>query len=305
MYRSTSAAEMMRRAHSPLLHLTTMTPLARYRVLILRSPQQASALAERIRSLGADPIILPTIETADPDSFVALDEAIAELSTFDWLLFTSANAVERFAQRLQRLQGQPHAECVAGLLAGACAGKVPRFAAIGPATADALVNSGLAASRTEVLMPQQFVAESLMVALLPHAVRPGGKSTHFLLVRAEEARELLPETLRAAGASVVVASAYRTVVPESSVVALGKLFSVPEDAPDAITFTSSSSARNLLSLCGAAGVKIPSDTLLISIGPITSQTLRELGLPPHAEAREATVQSLADATLDALRAQRP
>ena len=282
------------------------------RVLVTRAPNGGSLLAERLSAEGCDPVLIPAIELVPPSSFAVLDAALATLDTFAWLLFTSANAVEVFASRWQ---GIP----------------VPRLAAIGPATARALEQIGLRAD----LVPLQAVAESLADALLPYARQAGGAPTRFLLIRAEEARELLPETLRAAGAEVTVAPAYRTVIPESSVDLLLHLFSpaiistgarsaqwrepqlplvtaaeLPEPQGSsevrhtpiqAITFTSASTARNLLALCQVAGVCLPEIALRISIGPITTRTLIDLGLPPHAEAKEATVAALVEATVEALR----
>ena len=268
------------------------------RILVTRSPHQASALADHLRALGADPILIPTIDTVDPTSFAPLDAALAHLNTFHWLLFTSANAVEALHRR-GSLSG-PWA-----LEPGTC-----RIAAIGQATARALEAIGLAPN----LIPPQAIAESLADALLPHALQTDGSPTRFLLVRAEQAREHLPETLRAAGAHVTIAPAYRTVIPAGSIDAIRELFARPESYPDAITFTSASTARNLFALLEAAGVTLPNEDVILSaakdllhkganqpqkpiiasIGPITSETLRDLGYPPHVEATEATVSSLAE-----------
>jgi uroporphyrinogen-III synthase len=288
-----------------------MSSAGRFRVLITRSPHQASELAGRLRALGAQPILIPAIEITEPTSFAALDTALAHPETFHWLLFTSANAVEAFHCRLQ--SPQPRVPRVSMLRRGSGS---PRIAAIGPSTARALEAIGLSVD----LLPTQAVAESLTSSLLPHARQSDGSPTRFLLIRAEEAREQLPEALRAAGAGVTIAPAYRTIVPSGSIPAIRDLFQqrlphprsgVPEQggvlssqlppAPiDAITFTSSSSVRNLIALCAAAGVTLPPNALRISIGPITTQTLRELGYPPHAESLEATTAALAEATLHAL-----
>jgi uroporphyrinogen-III synthase len=252
------------------------------RVLVTRAAGQASELADVLRELGMEPVMVPVIEVAEPASWASLDSAIAELAGFDWLLFTSANAVEAFARR----EGA----------AGRAAKTAPRIAAIGDGTARAVEEAGM---RVE-LKAELAVAESLAEALMAHVRREDGTATRMLLVRAEEAREVLPETLRSAGADVTVAAAYRNVVPAGSVAAVRGLFARVEDAPAAITFTSSSSARNLLALCEAAGVEIPAGALRISIGPITSATLRELGYPAHAEAATASVRALAEAVRDAL-----
>jgi uroporphyrinogen-III synthase len=252
------------------------------RVLVTRSAQQASALARTLAELGLDPITIPVIELTEPTSFAALDAAIASLASFDWLLFTSANAVHAFHRR-------------AGTLP-----RTPRIAAIGAATAAALEAVGLRAD----LIPPQAVAESLAAALTPHARRSEGSPARMLLVRAEDARDALPDALRSAGAVLTLASAYRNAIPTGCVGAIRSLFASPADSPAAITFTSSSSARHLLALCEAAAVTLPPTALRISIGPVTSDTLRELGIPPHAEAPEANIRALAEATRDALTARR-
>ena len=255
----------------------------RKRVLVTRAPNGASTLAEHLHSLGLDPILIPAIATADPSSFAALDAALDGLASFGWLVFTSATAVQAFADRLK---AAPAAASLPSTL---------QIAAIGPATAQAAATLGPVAA-----IPPQAVAESLLATLLPHARQPDGTPTRFLLVRAEEARDVVPEGLQAAGAQVTVAPAYRTVIPEASVDQIRRLFANSANHPDAITFTSSSTARNLVSLCQAAQVRLPETALRVSIGPITTQTLNDLGLPPHAEAREANVLALAEEVLRVL-----
>jgi uroporphyrinogen-III synthase len=250
------------------------------RVLITRSPHQASALADQLRALGADPILIPTIELADPTTFAPLDQALAHLDTFHWLIFTSANAVEAFAKRL-----------------GSQALPIQKIAAIGAATARALESIGLCAD----LLPPQAIAESLADVLLSQALQPDGTPSRFLLLRAEVAREYLPDTLRAAGADVTIAPVYRNLIPTESIAALRNLFSNPHSWPAAITFTSSSTATNLLALLEASGLTLPPEIQRISIGPITSQTLRDLNLPPHAEATEPSLPSLVAEVVKALR----
>jgi uroporphyrinogen-III synthase len=285
------------------------------RVLITRSPHQASALADQLRALGADPILIPTIELADPTTFAPLDQALAHLDTFHWLLFTSANAVEAFAKRLARpsedqvptardnqvpqgfsLGSHSSPEEGEALAPGVCLPSGLKIAAIGAATARALQAINL----TPDLIPPQSIAESLTEALLPQALQPDGTPTHFLLLRAEVAREYLPEALRAAGADVTIAPVYRNVVPADSIAAIRTLFSTPDNWPAAITFTSSSTATNLLALLEASSLTLPQACQRISIGPITSQTLRDLNLPPHAEAAEPTVPSLVAEVVKAL-----
>lgn len=251
------------------------SPLAGVRILVTRPRGQASALATQLEALGATTILIPTIELAPPNSFYALDAALASLQVFDWLLFTSANAVQIFVDRARHLRLDPQAK---------------RIAAIGPATAAAVEAAGLRPAHFEILVPTRHIAEGLAEALLPHA--PGAA---MLLVRAAVARDLLPEALTAAGANVTIATAYQTIIPPDSVKDLRLLFADPEQHPHAITFTSASSAANFAALLEAAGCRLPGGMVLASIGPVTSQAIRELGLDATFEASDATIPSLVQA----------
>jgi uroporphyrinogen-III synthase len=250
--------------------IATVQPLTNKRILITRTRHQASDLAAQLEALGATTILIPTIEIVPPTSFAALDAALTCLRTYDWLLFTSANAVEAFHRRAQLLHLT----------------QLPKkIAVIGPATLAAANTIGL----TVDLIPPHYIAESLAAALLPEAP---GKS--FLLVRAAEARDHLPETLTTAGATVTIAEAYRNQLPPESIPALQHLFSTPANYPDAITFTSASTARNLCALLEAANLTLPQNITLASIGPITTQTLRNLGHEPTIEAPEPTIPALVE-----------
>lgn len=242
-----------------------MSSLTNKRILVTRSRNQASALAGQLINLDATVILIPTIEIVPPASYAPLDTALRRLNTFDWLIFTSANAVEVFHQRRN--------PSIAA----------PRIAVIGLATARAVQGIGLRPD----LVPRQYIAESLAAELTPYAA-----NSHMLLVRAAEARDTLPDTLRAAGASVTIAEAYRNQVPSDAIPALQSLFVVPDTWPDAITFTSASTARNFFALLEAAGLTLSEKIVRASIGPITSQTLRDLGHPPHLEAAEHTIPAL-------------
>lgn len=247
------------------------------RVLVTRAPHQASALADALRELGAEPILIPTIAIAEPASYAALDAALACLNTYDWMVFTSANAVEAFHRRAQflRLTQLPR-----------------RVAAIGAATERAANAVGL----TVDIVPSQGVAESLAAELAP-----GAEGKTFLLIRAAEARDVVPEALREAGAYVTVAEAYRNEVPEGSMSALRELFSASHRYPDAVTFTSASTARNLATLLEESGLEIPPGVVQASIGPITSDAMRQVGLRPDVQAREASVASLVEALAEHFR----
>jgi uroporphyrinogen-III synthase len=270
-----------------------MPALQNIRVLITRTRHQASGLAAQLEALGAVSILIPTIEIVPPETYVALDAALGQLNTFDWLIFTSANAVEAFEQRLENLkqsqyQGALRPDSRTWVSTGQ-QHSVPKIAVIGPATARAVQGIGLQAA----LIPPKYIAESLAEALLSEAP---GKS--FLLIRAAEARDILPETLTAAGANVTIADAYRNQIPDGTIPALQQIFSSPSTYPDAITFTSASTARNLLGLLETADLTLPPEIVFASIGPITSQTLRALGHTPTIEAAEPTIPALIEALVD-------
>jgi uroporphyrinogen-III synthase len=245
------------------------------RILVTRAPHQASQLADRLSALGATPILIPTIEIAPPASFAALDAALTALSSFDLVAFTSANAVEAFQQRVQLL----------GLTPAPC-----RIAVVGPATERAVAAIGLHAD----LVPPIFTAESLAQTIV-QSVLPEAPGARILLLLAEQAPATLASALEAAGARVTVAAAYRNRVPQASLAAVAALFADPSKVPDAVTFTSASTAGNLIALLEAAGLTLPATVVRASIGPVTSRALADLGLPPHLEATEPTLTALTEA----------
>ncbi len=262
------------------------------RILVTRARTQASHLAGELERLGAVPILVPAIEIAPPLSFSPLDVAIDSLDQFDWLLFTSANAVHAFARRSRELGRSP---------------RPVRLAAIGPSTAQALAAARLEPLYPPVLLPPTAVAESLAAALIApiNSLRATKGSAHLALIRAETARDILTETLEAAGAIVAIIPAYRTILPPSSIAALRSTIADPAHAPQAATFTSSSTVTNLQTLLQAARVELPPTLLRVSIGPITSATLRELHLPIHSEAAQPNIASLIEALAEAFSRQRP
>jgi len=252
-----------------------MLPLINRRILITRARGQASALATQLEALGATTILIPTIEIAPPSSYCALDVALITIRSFDWLIFTSANAVHAYIERARQLRLNPQAK---------------RVAAIGPATAKEATDEGLIVHLT----PSISIAESLAEALRAHAA--GAK---ILLVRAAVARDILPKTLTEAGAQVTIAEAYRNAIPPDSIDQLRTLFAT--NPPDAITFTSASTAENLVALMERAALTLPSEIVLASIGPITSQAMRDLSLNPTIEAAEATIPALVEAIANHLK----
>ena len=270
-----------------------MTPLLHKRILITRTRHQASELAAQLEALGATCILIPAIEIIPPTSFEPLDDALTRVRSFDWLLFTSANAVEVFADRLRTKDlGRASSRSLSSASRTEENGpSMPRIAVIGPATARAVEGAGLAVD----LMPPEYIAESLSAALLPFA-----SGARILFIRAAEARDHLPETLTAAGANVTIAEAYRNQMPPESIPALQHLFSSPALYPHAITFTSASTVRNLVALLEFSKVVLTPKTVLASIGPITSQALRDAGLSPAVEAVAPTIPALVDALAAAL-----
>lgn len=246
--------------------------IAGQRVLITRAHQQAPALAKVLAAAGAIPLSVPVIAIAPPQSFQPLDKALAKIQSYDWLLLTSVNGVEALRLRMKKL------DIDAGLLRrlGVCA--------IGPATRAAAESLGLKVT----LVPDEYVAEAVVDALAPQV---NGKKV--LLVRAKVARDVIPLQLRKAGAEVDVAEAYETVVPANAGPKLQAALA-GEVRPQVITFTSSSTVRNFVSLLPKG--KSPKELLvgirLASIGPVTSQALREVGLWVDVEAKEYTMEGL-------------
>jgi len=248
------------------------------RILITRAAHQASQLADRLSALGATAIVIPTIEIAAPASYAALDDALSRLSEFDLVAFTSANAVEVFRQRAQILGITPEPR---------------RIAVVGPATERAVVAIGL---RADLIAPA-FTAESLAQSII-ETILPEVPDARILLVLVEKAPETLRSAVAAAGASVMVAAAYSNRIPQDSLAAIEELFANPEKVPDAVTFTSASTAENLLALLQGVGQTLPASVVRASIGPITTRALCELGLPPHLEASEPTLHALVCALAD-------
>jgi uroporphyrinogen-III synthase len=254
-------------------------PLAGRTILVTRARHQAGQLSEKLRALGAEVVEIPAIEIVPPESYAELDGALRNLSQVQWLIVTSANGVAALAGRLE-LAGVGVADF--GHL---------RIAAVGSATARALAHMGLKVGVT----PREYVAESLVEAL---GDRVDGK--HVLLARAAAARDVIPDALRAMGATVDVVDAYRTVIPSESVTAIRTLFGPGGRLPDAATFTSSSTVTNFLNLLREARVAQPESMRAVSIGPITSQMLRENGWRPAAEADPHDLAGLVEAVVRAL-----
>lgn len=258
-------------------------PLAGRTVLVTRARHQAGKLAEELRAQGAAVVEIPAIEIVPPESYEPLDRALRNLSQYQWLIATSANAVDALRGRME----------ASGIGPASLTGLT--IAAVGSATARALRELGLEPAVT----PPEYVAESLVTALGDRA-----RGQRVLLARAAVARDVIPDALRAGGATVDVVDAYRTAVPKESVTAIRTLFGPGGPAPDAATFTSSSTVTNFLALLREAGVPAPKSMRAVSIGPITSRTLREHGWEPAAEADPHDLGGLVAAVAAALREER-
>lgn len=259
-------------------------PLSGCRVLVSRARKQAGALSSTLKELGCQVIEIPFIEIRKPASFAALDIVLHNLANYDWLILTSVNGVEALFERMAKYRIRKSA--LSHL----------KIVAIGPATKSAIEKHGL----TVAVTPKEYVAESVVASLQRRV-----KGKRVLLVRAKVARDVIPRELRKAGATVDVIEAYETVVPESSKRRLQAALN-GKRKPHAITFTSSSTVKNFVALMGlrsarAALKKSASNHGVhsASIGPVTSATLREFGLPVDIEAKEFDIPGLVAAILAA------
>lgn len=254
-------------------------PLAGRRVLVTRATHQAGKLSEGLRALGAEPVEIPVLEIRPPASFDPLDAALRQLDSYNWLILTSANAVHALTERAAALEitlAQPSRL---------------KVAAVGEATATSARKAGLKIT----FIPEAYVAESLVDGLL-QTLHNQPSSQRILLARVAVARDVIPDALRAAGATVDVVDAYRNILPDA---APEQLRQALQNGIAVVTFTSSSSATHLAEAAYAAGVGWPlADIPAVSIGPITSQTLRELGWPPAAEANPSDITGLIAALVE-------
>lgn len=260
-------------------------PLAGVRVLVGRAKHQAGVLSTGLRGLGAKVIEIPFIEIRKPRSYKPMDTALRAIADYDWLILTSSNGVDALWQRMRKLRVTNRKL------------KHLKVAAIGPATRKAIEKHGLKVH----VVPEQYVAESVVKSL-----RKRVRGQRVLLARARVARDIIPQELGRLGARVDVVEAYETVVPMASRIRLRAMLANPRRQPDVITFTSSSTVRNFVALAGKSA-RLRSKRsqaaaiCMASIGPITSATLRELGLPVSIEAAEYTIPGLIKAIAAAAR----
>lgn len=257
-------------------------PLLGKRIMVTRTREQASDLVMQLEELGADCVEFATIALEPPDSWEALDQATDDMTRFDWLLFTSINAIQFFFQRL--FARKLDARALAGV----------KIAAVGVATAAELQKYGL---KADLIPATEFTGEGLAATLLEQGV--GG--ARFLLPRALKANEALPNILRQAGAEVTVVPVYQNVRPQGQEEALRQEFL--DQAIDMVTFTSSSTFTNFMYMLNPkdeadlkgilAGVKIA------SIGPVTGKAIIKKGLtidvqPPKNYSISTMVSAITD-----------
>jgi uroporphyrinogen III methyltransferase/synthase len=244
-------------------------PLFGKRIIVTRAREQASGLVERLHELGAATVELPVIEIGEPaDGGEALRASAGRVGDYDWVAFTSANAVSRFFAALGAVGADTRA------LGGR------RVAAIGPGTAEALAAAGVRAD----LVPERFVAESLLEAF------PDGPG-RVLLPRAAVARDALPAGLAERGWGVDVVEAYLTAIGQPAPEALAAAA-----AAHAVTFTSSSTVTNYLAVAG----DVPVPPVVACIGPVTADTARAAGLTVDVVAAEHTIEGLVTALIETI-----
>jgi uroporphyrinogen III methyltransferase/synthase len=242
-------------------------PLFGRRIAVTRAIQQAPALSDRLRELGADVIEMPATQIARLD-LSPLRAAIASLADFDWLIFTSQNAVSIFWEQL--LGGGRDARGLAGL----------KVAAVGPATAGALLERGIAVD----VIPARFVAEGLLEIL---RTRDDVAGSSVLYITGQGARDVLPDGLRELGAELTLVEAYRSIPDGEGAEKLSQ--QIDAGGVDLVTFTSGSAVRGFVDAVGEElAVRAPA----ASIGSQTSEALRAAGIEIRYEAKESTIEGL-------------
>jgi uroporphyrinogen III methyltransferase / synthase len=252
-------------------------PLFGKRIVVTRAKSQAGKLSVMLRERGADVFEFPTIQVEPAQE----DVPLGDISAYDWIVLTSVNAVDMLFRRLE--SDNRDVRALAGI----------KLCVIGAATAQAVSARFLHID----LMPDQYVAESLMDAL--KEAEPNLKGKRFLLPRADIARSFLPEALREADAEVTELVTYRTTVPAT---AEDRADALVAYAPDIVTFTSSSTARNFHEIMGEDRLaKLPQGIRYSSIGPMTTTTANELGMPISIEPPQHDIPHLVDAIVKACR----
>lgn len=250
-------------------------PLEGKRVVVTRAPEQARELVREIDQLGAKVLLLPMVEFREAEDSAQLDEALREIANFDWILFTSQNAVRFFAKRCWAL----------GLDPSKLQSERPQIAAVGPATAKAAREEGFRV---------YWIASRFRGEALARELREDMAGKRVLLPRSDLAAGKLPEALRKAGATVCEVIGYRTVVPETT--DSDALSQIRSGKVDVVTFASPSAFHHFVDLLGADELPgVAQRVRFAAIGRTTAGAIREAGLAVEIMAAEATSASLARA----------
>lgn len=248
-------------------------PLIGKRILITRAIEQVEELSSLLKDYGAQVLAFPAIEIVPPEDWRPLDKTLEKLDSYDWVIFTSVNGVKYFAERLKKK----------GINRAALAGK--KICAIGPRTQKELEKMDL----TVHFRPSEYRAEGIAEGLKVQGIQ--GKK--ILLPRAREARRILPEALREAGALVDEVEVYRTVKPAKGKASLEAML---KKGIDVVVFTSSSTIRNFMELL--SDKKIMNGVRVAVIGPITAETVRNYGWEPNIIPPEYTIPALVEAIVE-------
>lgn len=252
------------------------------RILVTRSAEQSGELASLVRGAGGEPVLFPTIRLMFPEDCGPLDRAIDRISTFDWVLFTSANAVCFFCERLERRRGRGWPP-------------VPRVACVGPGTAKRLAARGVPVA----LVAGKHTGEGLFEAL-----RTGGiRGMRFLLPRAEEGRETLPDAIAREGGEVECVAAYRNGPAEKDEAAAAEIIARP---PDVCTFASPSSFRNFFLLLGEEpAAQVLRRSRIAVIGEVTARAVERRDFRVDIVPETYTLEGMVDAVRAFFAAHRP
>jgi uroporphyrinogen III methyltransferase / synthase len=255
-------------------------PLFGRRIVVTRSREQAGELVEMLEERGAEAIAAPTIRIAPPEDTEELDRACAQAGTFDWIVFTSANGVEAFMQRLLAMRDVRELKGV-------------RICTTGSATEAHVQRYGIRVD----LVPSEFRAEAVAAALAETGDLAGKR---FLLPRANLARDLLADELRLAGAEVADVTAYRTMPASAEREGDPDVYRMLLDRQiDAITFTSASTVRNFVEMIGREqAADLLRTTVVASIGPVTAEAAQQLGIVSTVMPQRYTIPDLVDALVD-------